>query len=305
MQRVRRDTAVAVIPAPPATGTPGYFGKGDPQSGQSATIPGYEWFNSVQEELCGVIEALGLTLADADRTQLLQALKLLQGSDVLYNKTVHTTVANGSPVYWDSANSRYDLAKADGTSAANFIGFARNVSAGKADIVIGGYVSGLAGLTAGKVYLSTTTAGALTSTLTSVPIGLAISAAEILLRQDISAYANLALTQLWTKAQRGQVLALADAASIAVDLSLSNNFSITLAGNRTLATPTNVVPGQSGIIAVTQDATGSRTLAFGTNYKFAGGSAPTLTTTANATDYLTYYAETATRVFVSIVKDVK
>lgn len=117
--------------------------------------------------------------------------------------------------------------------------------------------------------------------------------------------AMLDKTQGWTRAQRGTVQALADAATIAVDLALANNYSLPLAGNRTLGTPTNAVAGQSGIIAVTQDATGSRTLAFGANWKFAGGTAPALSTTAGAVDYLAYYVETPSRVFVSLVKDVK
>jgi len=116
---------------------------------------------------------------------------------------------------------------------------------------------------------------------------------------------TLATVNVFTKAQRGAVVALADAASIAVDLSLANHFSVTLAGNRTLANPTNVVAGQSGVIEVTQDATGSRTLAFGANYVFAGGTAPELTTDANAVDVLAYQVLAADRVFVSAIADVK
>ena len=55
---------------------------------------------------------------------------------------------------------------------------------------------------------------------------------------------------------------------------------------------------------VTQDATGTRLLSFGTEYKFAGGTAPVLSTTASAVDYLTYFVESAGRVFVSVVLDV-
>lgn len=74
MQRVKRSTAVAVLPADPAGSTPGYFALPNPGGGVPATVPGYEWYNNVQEELCAVIEAAGLTLSGADRTQLLQAL---------------------------------------------------------------------------------------------------------------------------------------------------------------------------------------------------------------------------------------
>ncbi len=54
--------------------------------------------------------------------------------------------------------------------------------------------------------------------------------------------------------------ALTDASTIAVDMSVGNNFSVTLGGNRTLGNPTNLTAGQSGVIFITQDGTGSRTL---------------------------------------------
>nr|BAR24414.1 phage-related tail fiber protein [uncultured Mediterranean phage uvMED] len=117
--------------------------------------------------------------------------------------------------------------------------------------------------------------------------------------------AGLAVTQSFTKAQRGTPVALTDGATIAVDMSLGNNFSVTLGGNRTLGDPTNVTAGQSGVIVVTQDGTGSRTLAYGgTKYKFAGGSAVTLTTTAAAVDVLAYYCESATRITVTSLLNV-
>ena len=78
-----------------------------------------------------------------------------------------------------------------------------------------------------------------------------------------------------------------------------------LAGNRTLGAPTNVVAGQSGVIRVVQDATGSRTLAYNSVFKFPGGTAPTLTTTANAVDLLAYHVESATRIAVRFIGDVK
>jgi hypothetical protein len=117
--------------------------------------------------------------------------------------------------------------------------------------------------------------------------------------------AGLAVAQSFTKAQSGTPVALTDGATIAVDLSLGNNFSVTLAGNRTLGDPSNVTAGQSGVIVVTQDGTGSRTLAYaGTKYKFAGGTAPTLTTTAAAVDVLAYYCESATRITVTSLLNV-
>ena len=116
--------------------------------------------------------------------------------------------------------------------------------------------------------------------------------------------AGLAVAQSFTKAQRGTPVALTDAATVAVDLSLGNNFTLTLAGNRTLGAPTNVTAGQSGVIVVTQDSTGSRTLAYNSVFKFAAGTAPTLTTTASAVDVLAYYVESSTRITVTSLLNV-
>lgn len=90
------------------------------------------------------------------------------------------------------------------------------------------------------------------------------------------------------------ITALTDGASIATDMSLSCNFSVTLGGNRTLANPTNISAGQSGSFFITQDATGSRTLAYGSYFKFPNGVAPTLSTTANATDRIDYIVRNTT-----------
>ena len=103
----------------------------------------------------------------------------------------------------------------------------------------------------------------------------------------------------------GTTVALTDAATVAVDLSLANYYTLTLGGSRTLGAPTNQVAGQSGVIVITQDGTGSRTLAYNSVYKFPGGTAPTLTTTANAVDVLVYYVESATRITCRLLSDVK
>ena len=113
--------------------------------------------------------------------------------------------------------------------------------------------------------------------------------------------AAIAKAQTFTAAQRGTVSALTDGATITPNFATANNFSVTLGGNRTLANPTNLTAGQSGAIAITQDGTGSRTLAFGSYWKFAGGTAPTLTTTASKVDVLVYYVESTTRVSAQVL----
>ena len=103
----------------------------------------------------------------------------------------------------------------------------------------------------------------------------------------------------------GLIVGLSDAASISTNLTLSNNFSVTLAGNRTLANPTNIAAGQSGSIFITQDGTGSRTLAYGSYFKFVGGTAPVLSTAAAAVDRIDYVVATTTKIHAVVSLDVK
>ena len=78
---------------------------------------------------------------------------------------------------------------------------------------------------------------------------------------------------------------LTDAATIAVPAHISSDFTVTLGGNRTLDNPTGMQDGQVFSIRIKQDATGGRTLAFGSKWKLIG-TAPTLSTAANARWYL-------------------
>lgn len=100
---------------------------------------------------------------------------------------------------------------------------------------------------------------------------------------------QLAIAQTWTKAQRGAILDLVDGATITPDFSASNNFRVQLGGNRTLGNPTNIAAGQSGVIDVLQDATGSRTLALAWMWSPPGGTAPTMSTAALTRDQIAYY----------------
>ncbi len=118
--------------------------------------------------------------------------------------------------------------------------------------------------------------------------------------------AVLANDQNWTGAQRGNVTALSSSSnSTAVDFNSGNNFSLTLGENSTIAQPSNQVAGQSGSIFVTQDGTGSRTLAYHADWKWVGGTAPTLTTTAAAVDRIDYVVAAANKIHAVASLDVK
>ncbi len=67
-----------------------------------------------------------------------------------------------------------------------------------------------------------------------------------------------------------QVFALTDGANIPTDCEDGSVFPVTLGGNRTLDNPTNKKLGKTYTWVITQDGTGSRTLAFGTDFVFTG-----------------------------------
>lgn len=95
--------------------------------------------------------------------------------------------------------------------------------------------------------------------------------------------------------------ALADAAapvvnatatgSLTLDFSTGFNFDLTLTGNLTLTVPSNMTSGQSGVIFLTQDSTGSRTLTLNASIKKPLGIAPSLSTAPGAIDMLSYFVK--------------
>lgn len=152
-------------------------------------------------------------------------------------------------------------------------------------------------------YLTTATAGTTYQTQAGMGSYLTTTAAGSTYQplSGMTSYAALGTAQSFTKAQRGTPVALTDAATVQVDLSLGNHYTLGLGGNRTLGAPTNQTAGQSGVIVITNG--GANTLAFASVWKFPGGTAPTVT--ASAVDVLAYYVESSTRITARIVSDVK
>ena len=109
-----------------------------------------------------------------------------------------------------------------------------------------------------------------------------------------------------TKSARAHIVSLTDVStSIAIDFNVAQNFAIQLVGNRTFENPSNCAAGQTGSIFIEQNVSGGKTLSFGSNWKFANGEAPTLTTTASAVDRLDYIVYTSTAIHAVVTYDVK
>jgi hypothetical protein len=86
-------------------------------------------------------------------------------------------------------------------------------------------------------------------------------------------------------------LTLTDAATITWDTNSGQVSKVTLAGNRTMAAPTNLQDGGFYSIQVIQDGTGSRTLAWNAIFKWNAATAPTLSTTAAAVDFFNFRSD--------------
>ena len=109
--------------------------------------------------------------------------------------------------------------------------------------------------------------------------------------------------QTFTKAQKGAVSdhgTLIANTTFRQDFATSNMFKMTLGGNITVNNPTNQVAGQSGIIEIVNG--GSYTVSWGTDWDFASGTAPTIT--SSGTDVLSYYVTSANNITVAAVQAV-
>jgi hypothetical protein len=128
---------------------------------------------------------------------------------------------------------------------------------------------------------------------------LAVDAATAAQVRDNTANKVLLTDDTWSAAD---YVALTDAATVDVDMSAGINFTLTIGGNRTLGAPTNTKNGQAGEIIITQDGTGSRTLAYHANWKFVAGVEPELSTAAGAVDVLSYKVVSSTFIIASLAK---
>lgn len=99
----------------------------------------------------------------------------------------------------------------------------------------------------------------------------------------------------WTGQQNFTIATLTDASPITWNLNTQQVAKVLLTSGigatRQLQNPTNMVAGGTYIIIITQSATGSNAVTYGTAYKWPGGVAPVLSTANNAVDILTFISD--------------
>lgn len=204
----------------------------------------------------------------------------LQSTAIGVSIQAHSAVLDATTASFTTA----DETKLDGIEAGADVTDTANVTA--AGALMDSEVTNLAAVKAfDPTDYATAAQGSLAdSALQSSDIGVSVQAYDV----DT---AKLDVAQEFTATQNFNATTLTDGATINWDLSANQVASVTLGGNRTLAAPTNLKDGATYILIIKQDATGSRTLTFNGAYKFPGGTAPTLTTSANAVDIISFVSD--------------
>ena len=137
---------------------------------------------------------------------------------------------------------------------------------------------------------------------TGAPAGLVIGT-------DVQAYdadtAKTDVAQEYTSQQSFNATTLTFDATQDWNLATNQVCKVTLTANTTFDAPTNQVDGSVYVITIIQDGTGSRTAGWNTVFKWAGGTAPTLTEDASAKDVFTFVSDGTNMNNVAQVLDVK
>lgn len=215
--------------------------------------------------------------------------------------------------YVDSSGSlKIDFINDAGSSQSNFFKVDRsgttatNITLAAPAITLNGAVTGTSFSGSGASLTNLNASNLASGTVGTARLGSGTANSTTYLRGDgtwatvSSGGASTSSNNTWTAAQRGAVATLTYAGSVTPNFDASNNFALALTGNATIENPSGTItPGQSGIIAITQDASGSRTVSWGTYFKGAGGVKPTLSTDPNAVDLISYYVVSPTMIFIS------
>ena len=211
------------------------------------------------------------TLASANLGLAKSASPTFTG-EVFYDNATNA----GKDILWDESDNSLELA--DDVKIA--FGASSDFS-----IYHNGSHSRLEDSGTGKIQIGSDTGVEILTTNFATQIAL-FDTTQILLKEPVTL----------TGSSGSNVTALTSASSVTIDFSLSNHFSCTMGHNITFNNPSTESVGQSGSITLTQDGTGSRTAAWGSQFLWAGGTAPTLTTTAAAVDRIDYVVVAADKI---------
>lgn len=210
----------------------------------------------------GVTNAAVVVAGTAGETVIAGNLIYLKAADGYWWKTDADTLATVSGVM-------LGIAQGSGTAGNSVTG----------GVLIKGIDSNQSGLSVGSSYYASNTAGAITSSAgtNSKVIGVARTTTALYFDPYFAYSLTPKIVQTYTPSAAG---------TATLNLSLGDIHHITMpAGNITIAITGGTV-GQCFIVRILQDGVGSRTVTWFSTIRWAGGSAPTLTTTLSKADTL-------------------
>ena len=152
--------------------------------------------------------------------------------------------------------------------------------------------------TTGGEYVGFQAAGTTTTYTVTMPAAVAASSGQALTitTSGIGSWstvgdASVGTANEWTAQQNFNNTALSFDATQDWALTANQVATLTLTANTTFDAPTQMVDGSFYSLIIIQDGTGSRTASWNAVFKWAGGTAPTLTTTASAKDILVWRSD--------------
>lgn len=237
-------------------------------------------------------------------------------SDVAVNGTAVTFMrSDAAPLIQKGLSSQFGIVKVDGTTITSVAGVisaaatatGANPTATAGDVAVNGVATtfmrsdGAPAVQKG----SSSAFGIVKVDNTTITAAAGVISGVLASVSDYRSDANNSALGVDTVWDAADYVALTSGTTVNVNFNNGFNFSLLLAHVATLAAPTNMKPGQTGLIAITQDTGGGFTLAYNSAWKFAGGTDPTLSTAAGTIDLLFYEVlPGATTVYGTLVKNV-
>lgn len=173
-----------------------------------------------------------------------------------------------------------------GTGAANATSARSNLSAAAS-----GANSDITSLTGLTTALSVAQGGTGANTITSGAILKGNGTSAIATATAGTDYVSPSVATTFSKQQAIGNATLTDGATISWNLADAQVATVTLGDNRTFNAPTNMVNGGFYALAVYQDSTGGRTITWNSVFKWAQGTAPTLSTAASSKDFFVFRSD--------------
>jgi len=250
--------------------------------GRSPQAGNYSKLDSIAASFNGSLTTFNLTVAGAAFTASQATQLIISVAGVLQEPETAYTVS-GSQITFTSAPasgaSFFGVALGDTLD----IGVPSNGSVTSAKLAAGAVAN--TNLAAGAVTAHAVAAGAISSnTQLATGVVTAHATAADIAKTDIA--------QSFSAGQRGTVNALGvyhglGGNTVSLTLTDANHYSLTSNANLTIANPSGINAGQGGSIVFTSN--GSYTVSWGSYWRFATGTAPTMSTTAGKQDRVDYY----------------